>query len=155
LPATATSGDISDGARPLPPLVTLKRKILVDGLARVDGRIHAARQIRKWQRELAADLGGLGALSTAQKTLLELATRTRLLLEHLDAHLMQQKTFIVKRKGKLQPLVMDRMRMADVLTRQLLALGLERKSKVIPALSQYVEDRYTPPAQDPQSEKPR
>jgi hypothetical protein len=68
---------------------------------------------------------------------------------------MQLKSVIQKRKGRLLPLVNERMKIADVLTRQLLALGLERKSKVIPALSQYVEDRYTPPAQDAQFEKPR
>ena len=155
MPATATSGGISDAARPLHPLATIRRKILTDGLSRVDGRIHSVRVIKKWQRELAQDLGGLGALTTAQKTLLELSTRTRLLLEHVDAHLMQLKSVIQKRKGRLLPLVNERMKIADVLTRQLLALGLERKSTVIPALSQYLQDRYTPPTQDPQSEKPR
>lgn len=132
-----------------PDLEPIRRKILVKGLAVVDGRLHAARVIKRWQRELANDLGGMGALSTAQRTLLELSTRTRLLLEHVDAELMQRKTIILKRKGKLLPLVGERMKIADVLTRQLLALGLERKSTVIQALPAYIEQKYTTETESP------
>jgi hypothetical protein len=149
------------GARSSPPLETatatdprtlarLAKKIKTDGLARVDGRIHAVRVIRKWQKALVADLGGPAALTTAQQTLVELSTRTRLVLEHLDAYLLTKKSLIIKRQGKLIPMVMDRMKVSDTLTRQLLALGLDRKTKTIPALAHYVQDTYASPvSRDP------
>jgi hypothetical protein len=107
--------------------------------------MHAARVIKRWQKDLANDLGGMGALSTAQKTLLELSTRTRLILEHVDAYLLTQTSLLVKRQGKLRPMVMDRMRISDTLTRQLLALGLQRQAKTIPALASYVDAKYQDP----------
>jgi len=116
----------------------------VKGLAVVDGRMHSARVVKRWQRLLTNDLGGPGSLTTAQATLIELATRTRLVLEHVDAYLLTKKSLLNKRQGKLLPVVMDRMKVSDTLTRQLLALGLERKSKTIPALASYVGERYSP-----------
>jgi hypothetical protein len=106
--------------------------------------MHSARVVKRWQRLLTTDLGGPGSLTTAQATLIELATRTRLVLEHVDAYLLTKKSLLNKRHGKLLPVVMDRMRISDTLTRQLLALGLERKTKTIPALASYVNQTYTP-----------
>ena len=114
------------------------------GLAVVDGRMHAARVIKRWQKDIISDLGGRSALTTAQATLVELSTRTRLILEHLDSYLLTKKSLILKRQGKVLPIVNDRMKVSDVLTRQLLALGLERKAKVLPALASYVDQTYTP-----------
>ena len=119
------------------------------GLAVVDGRMHSARVVKRWQRLLTNDLGGPGSLTTAQATLIELATRTRLVLEHVDAYLLTKKSLLNKRHGKLLPVVMDRMRISDTLTRQLLALGLERKTKVLPALASYVDQTYTPSSPSP------
>lgn len=110
--------------------------------------MHAARVIKRWQKDLANDLGGIGALTTAQRTLLELSTRTRLILEHLDAYLLTKKSLLNKRQGKLIPMVMDRMKVSDTLTRQLLALGLDRTAKVVPALASYVGEKY-PVSGDP------
>jgi len=89
LAATSAPGDITS-----PSLNVIRKRIQVKGLAAVDGRIHAARVIKRWQKDLANDLGGMGALTTAQKTLLELSTRTRLILEHLDAYLLTKRSLL-------------------------------------------------------------
>ena len=111
-------------------------------MSRLDGRIHSVRVTRKWQRDIINDLGGEAALSTAQRTIVEMAVRTRLLLEHLDADLLARKTIINKRKARAVPLVEQRGKLADSLARQLTMLGLERKHTTLPALAQYVGDRY-------------
>jgi len=67
---------------------------------------------------LLDDLGGEAATSAAQRALVEVATRTRLDLDHVDAVLMEQLTLIVRRKRNrhhLMPLVEQRLRLADSL----------------------------------------
>jgi hypothetical protein len=117
---------------PLPPprrsragLLALKSKVRVRGLHAIDKRTAAAQSLIKWRRDLIADLGGDRRVSAAQRGLIEVATRTRLLLEHVDAHLLAMPR-LVNARGRLIPLVQQRQRLADTLARVLGQLGLER-----------------------------
>lgn len=97
-----------------------------------------------WRRELLADLGGEPQVSASQKALVELAVRTRLYVDHVDAHLMQMGS-LVTRRSRLKPLVEQRQRLVDSLARVLGQLGLERRAKPVPALQEYVAKKYGAP----------
>ena len=128
--------------RPRTGLRALKSRVAVRGLAVLDKRTAAARVLMEFRRELLADLGGLATVSASQAALVELAARTRLYVDHIDAHLLEQ-TSLITRKGRLKPLVEQRQRLADSLARLLGLLGLERREPPAPSLEEYVRDRYS------------
>lgn len=125
-------------------LTVLKARVKVRGLSALDQRTAAARALLHWQRELVRDLGGEDAASSAQRALVEIATRTRLYVESLDAFLMEQPSLIVGRgkKKTVLPVLIERQRLADSLAHTLGRLGLERRAKTLPSLDQYVKDTY-------------
>jgi hypothetical protein len=125
-------------------LHALKAKVKVAGLAAVDGRTAAAQALLDWRRSLISDLGGEEAVSAQQRALVEIATRTRLFIDHLDSFLLGQKSLVnAKRKAAL-PLLRERQSLADSLTRILGQLGLERRAKPPIDLTQYLRDQYGP-----------
>jgi hypothetical protein len=91
-----------------------------------------------WRAELIADLGGEEAISTQQRTLVELATRTKLYVDSLDAWIMEYGNLMNARKRAVLPVVKDRMQLADALVRYLTALGLQRRTKQVQDLGSYL-----------------
>jgi len=96
----------------------------------------------KWRQELVDELGGLGQLSPAILTRIETLVRTKLLLEHIDAQLLEFTT-LFGRQGRLRPqaklILSERNRMADSLERGLAALGASRtKGTILPSLDDLV-----------------
>jgi hypothetical protein len=129
--------------------------VKVKGLAAIDQRTVAARHLLDWRRDLLDDLGGEATTSAAQRALVEVATRTKLYLDHVDAVLIAQDSLIVKRTRRrhhLMPLVEQRQRIADSLVRTLTQLGLERRQKPSVDLNQYLAQRAHPPVPAPDSE---
>lgn len=122
-------------------LAPLKRFVDVRGLTGLDARRTAMRAVRTWQRALIADLGGEENISTQRRTILEMATRTRLYIEHVDSFLMQQDSLINKRARKLFPIVEQRQRLVDSLAKLLSQLGLEKLMKPVEDLDKYLERR--------------
>jgi hypothetical protein len=84
----------------------------------------------KWRTDLVADLGGQDNISTQQSALIDLAVKSKLLLDSIDAWLLTQPTLINKRKKALLPVVLQRQTLADGLARYLAQLGLERRHRV-------------------------
>lgn len=119
-------------------LTALKAKVKMRGLAAIDRRSAPARALIAWRREMVADLGGEGQLSAQQLALIDLATRTRLYVESLDAWLMEQPSLILKRRRAVLPVLRERQQLADSLARLLGQLGLERRAKSIPTLNEYL-----------------
>ena len=95
-----------------------------------------------WRAELVNDLGGPEVISKQQGVVIDLALRTHLLLQSIDHWLLQQKSLINLRRKSLLPVVRERQQLADSLARYMTTLGLERKVKPIPALLEYVRDKY-------------
>jgi hypothetical protein len=122
-------------------LSVLKKFVDVRGLTGIDARRTAMRAVRTWQRELIADLGGDDNISRQKLTILEMATRTRLYIEHIDSWLMEQDSLINKRARKLFPIVHQRQSLCDSLTKMLTQLGLERQAKPVEDLHTYLERR--------------
>ncbi len=119
--------------RPRTGLKALKARVTVRGLGAIDKRTLAAQHLLTFRRELLDDLGGEAAVSAAQLALVEIATRSRLYLDHVDAHLLALASLLTRR-NRLKPLVVERSRLADNLIAVLSRLGLERRKPAAPSL---------------------
>jgi hypothetical protein len=108
----------------------MKRAINKLGARAIPGNTKLGYALRTWQRDLIADLGGEDNVSIQQRTIVECAATTRLMIGSLDAWLMGQLTLMTKER-KLIPVVMQRQALVDSLTRMLSQLGLKRVVKQI------------------------
>ena len=129
--------------RPRTGLLALKAKVMLRGLAVVNRRTKAARDVVKWRAELVAELGAEPGMTAARLTRIETLVRTKLLLEHLDAQLLEYDTLFSRKRGTLRPqvkaILTERNRMAEALERGLAALGASRsKGTVLPSLDDLV-----------------
>lgn len=70
--------------------------------------------------------------------IVNIATRTHLLLESLDAYIFSMRSPVSKRKRALHPVVRVRQQLADSLARLLEQLGLQRVAKPVPSLQDYL-----------------
>jgi hypothetical protein len=121
----------------------LKRAVRTLGSRTIDRRTRVGRALAAWCADLARDLGGADALSTAQRALIEQAATTRLILDSIDGWLATQPSLIDRRKRALLPVVRERQSLADALVRYLTALGLERKARDVTDLASYLAARPT------------
>jgi hypothetical protein len=96
----------------------------------------------EWKSALIADLGGKNQISAQQLALVEIATRTRLYIDHLDAFLMSQGSLVNAKRKAVLPVLRERQALADSLARILGQLGLERRPNKIPDLTTYLAQRY-------------
>ena len=136
-----TSRDSKRGrGRPLVRgLVTLKRAVRELGGRVIDGRTSVGKQLAAWRANLLCDLGG--DISTQQAAIVELAVRTKLILDSIDAWLLTQRTLVLARRKSLLPAVRERMQLSDALARYLGQLGLERRKQDVPDLASYLAKR--------------
>jgi hypothetical protein len=108
----------------------------------IDRRTVVARALLTWRSDLVQDLGGPDGVSSQKRALLDLACQTKLLLDSVDAWLLEQPTLINARRRTVLPVVLQRQQLADALARYLQALGLERRTPIRSALVEYVTSRY-------------
>jgi hypothetical protein len=125
-------------------LNALMVRVKLRGFKAIDRRMVAARTALSWRAELLKDLGGEAEVSAAQLALVDVAVRTRLYLDHVDAVLMERASLVIRGR-RLLPLVEQRQRLAEGLARLLGQLGLERRAKPVPSL----RDFLTPPGPTP------
>ena len=107
-------------------LTTLKSAVRRLGVRTVDRRTTLGKQLVAWRAAIIEDLGGNP--STAQRAVVDLAMRTKLMLDSIDAWLLSQPSLVDKRKRALLPVVKERQQLADSLARHLGQLGLERRA---------------------------
>jgi hypothetical protein len=118
-----------------------KRALEEYGTRAIDGP--AAREMAVWRDALVADLGGEDAISTQQLTVIDLAVRTKLLLDGIDAWLLSQNRAPVNMKSHtVWNVVKDRQRLSDSLSRYMEALGLEKRQPPAQDLTAYIEEQY-------------
>jgi hypothetical protein len=108
-------------------LSILKRAVNGLGNRVIDKRTATGKALAKWRKDLERDLGG--DVSTQQGAIVDLAVKSKLLLDSIDVWLLTQPSLINKRKKTLLPVVLQRQQLADGLARYLSMLGLERKVK--------------------------
>ena len=124
-------------------LTTLRHTVEALGGRLLDGRTTLAKQLAAFKADLVRDLGG--DVSTQQLAVIDLAVRTRLLLDSIDAWLLVQPSLVNQRKRALLPVVRERQSLADALARYLGQLGLDRKAKPVPDLATYLAERAKQP----------
>jgi len=136
--------------RPRPParrayakhgLTTLKAAVKGLGGRVIDRRTTLGRALDAWRAELVEDLGGHDTISTQQAAVVDLAVRSKLLLESIDAWLLTQPSLVNQKRRTLLPAVKERQTLADSLLRQLTALGLARISRPPLDLNAYLAAR--------------
>jgi hypothetical protein len=119
-------------------LNALKARVKVRGLVAIDKRTAAAQALLAWRRELVADLGGEDTISAQQRALVELAARTRLYVDSLDAWIMEQPSL---GKRAVHPVLLQRQQLADALARYMTQLGLERRVTEVRDLKTYLAEQ--------------
>jgi hypothetical protein len=97
--------------------------------------------LKAWRAGLVSDLGGADSLSTQELALVEMATRSYLLLESVDRWLLAQPSLVNKSRRQLFAVVLQRQTLADSLARNLSLLGLRRRSRPVPTLNEYLAVR--------------
>jgi hypothetical protein len=127
-------------------LTAVKRVIAALGSRTIDQAIDArtslGRALAAWRRDLTADLGGAEHVSTQQAAVIELAVRTRLMLDSVDAFILTMPSLVNKRRRVLFPVVLQRQSLARDLAHFLGLLGLARRPPKPVDLSRYLAERY-------------
>jgi hypothetical protein len=117
-------------------------RVKLRGFRALDSRTRPARLALAFKSELIAALGGAEDLSPQKQRLVELAARAALLLDHVDAWLVEQKSLINARSRSLLPVVVQRQALADHLVRLLDKLGLDRVPQKVTGLTTYLAQKY-------------
>jgi hypothetical protein len=107
----------------------------------IDERTAVGKSLMRWRAQLVQDLGGQEALSTQQLAIVDIAVRTRLLLDSTDAWMVRQPSLINRHARQLYPVVQQRTALADSLVRQLTTLGLGRQAKKVFGLERVMAAR--------------
>ncbi len=107
-------------------LNALKARVTLRGLAAIDMRTVAAREMLAFRGKLVAALGGDTELSPQRRKLVDLVARASLYLDHLDGWLAAQQTLINRRSRSVLPVLLQRQSIADHLAKLLDRLGLDR-----------------------------
>ncbi len=121
----------------------------------IDRRTTLGKALAQWRADLIQDLGGPDAVSTQRAALVDLAVRSKLILDSLDAWLLSQPSLVNKRTRSVLPIVRERQALADGLARYLQVLGLDRVERPPLDLGQYLQRRasasvpHEPTAGDP------
>ncbi len=129
-------------------LTKLKAAVKELGGRSIDKRTSVGKALARWRTDLLQDLGGADVVSTQKVAVVELAVRTKLILDSLDAWLLRQPSLVLARKKTVMPAVMQRQQIADALARYMAQLGLERRERDITPTLDEIRKRYERPERD-------
>jgi hypothetical protein len=133
-PVLLPNGSTSKGGQPRKHSHTqLRRTLTLLTTRRLDGRSAVAIATKQFKADVTADLGG--DLTRAQQTVLEDAAQSWIIRQALDDYISRQPSIVTKKRTIL-PVVLDRMRVAEHLSKQLDRLGLARKAKQLDLMAE-------------------
>src|SRR5215831_16049033 len=89
-------------------LNTLRKAVRILGGRAIDRRTAIGRALEDWRHSILDDLGGMDATSTQQRQIVDLAVKTKLILDSIDAWLLKQPSLVNNRKRALLPVVLQR-----------------------------------------------
>jgi len=121
-------------------LTQMKRAMRELGSRAIDGRSVVAKALSEWRTDLVQDLGGRAQISPQQAATIELAVKTKLILDSIDAWLLSQPSLIDRRRRRVLPVVRERQQLADALARYMMALGLERKTPAAKTMTEVLQE---------------
>jgi len=99
------------------------------------------RALHEWRAALIADLGAEDAVSTQQRALVDLAVRTKLLADSVDAYVLAMPSPVNRQRRCLHPVVRERQALVGQLQSILRDLGLERRARPVADLGAYLAAR--------------
>ncbi len=129
----------------------LKTAVRLLGARTLDRRTAVGRALAEWRANLVADLGGPDTISTQQAAVIDLALKTKLLLDSIDGWLLRQPSLIDKRRRAVLPVVRERQQLADGLARYMAQLGLQRRARAVPSLGEYIAQKYAKDKAEPET----
>jgi len=124
----------------------LKGAVRELGSRAIDRRTTIGKALTSWRGELVHDLGGPDTISTQQAAIIELAVKTKLMLDSVDAWIFRQPSLVDKRRRAVLPVVRERQQLADALSRYMTQLGLQRRQPPPKNLNEFLAERYGPPS---------
>jgi hypothetical protein len=86
-------------------LTTLRKAVRTLGARAIDPTTPVGRALSAWQRDLVQDLGGAETVTTAQRQVIEVAARTKLLLDSIDGWLFRQPRLVHYKTRSCYPVV--------------------------------------------------
>jgi hypothetical protein len=122
-------------------LWSLKAAVKVLGGRAIDRRTKVGQALEAWREDLIADLGGREALSVQKLALVDVALKTKLLLDSVDVWILGQKSLVNARRKSLLPVVRERALLVSAFQSVLRDLGLERVPGETPRLRDYLRAR--------------
>jgi hypothetical protein len=108
----------------------------------LDEQTALGRALMAWRRDLIRDLGGDEVVTTQQLAVIDVAIRTKLLLDSVDDWLLRQPSLVLYRTRSLFPVVSQRQSIANGLVHYMNLLGLERRTIPPKTLDSYLRERY-------------
>jgi hypothetical protein len=110
---------------------------------RIDLRSSLGQAIKRLRHDFEENYGGKDSLPAPKRELLEQTIHLKLVLDSMWSYAMRRKS-IFRRGGELIPCLMKNyLAYSAQFTRNLVVLGLERQTKAIPSLRDYLEARAT------------
>jgi hypothetical protein len=97
------------------------------------------RALHDWRESLLADLGGAETISTQQLALVDLAVRSKLLVDSVDAYVLAMPSPVNKKRRVLFAVVVQRQALVGQLQSLLRDLGLERRARDVTDLASYLK----------------
>ena len=120
-----------------PDMHGIRTAVMVKGCWKIDHRSLAAKALFRWKKQLVNALGGELEVSPQRMALVDMAVRTRLFVESLDAFLLGQKSLLNAKEKSVIPVLLQRQSMVDSLTKILKTLGLNRQHGKVLSLKEY------------------
>jgi hypothetical protein len=93
-------------------------------------------ELKAFQSAIIADMGRDENISAMERSIIDLATKTFLMLQSVDRFLLGQPSLVNKSKRQLFPVVLQRQTLADALARYMAQLGLKRRAKPTQSLGE-------------------
>jgi len=115
-------------------LKVYRRALAKLGTTKLDQRTTVAIGVKRFMAGVVRDLGG--DPSAQQLAVLEVAARTKIMLDAVDDWLLRQPSLLVVKKRSLIPALAQRQQLADSFTRHMQAIGLERKARPVQDIRQ-------------------
>lgn len=113
-------------------------KTVSNGDGWIDDLGEVGEALKTWKAALVNDLGGEGEVSAMPRAVIELATKTHLMLESVDRFLLEQPSLVNKSRRQLFAVVTQRQALADSLSRYMGQLGLAKRAKQPVSLADYL-----------------
>ena len=74
-------------------------------------------------------MGGEANINAMERSIIDLATKTFLMLQSVDKFLLEQPSLVNKSKRQLFPVVLQRQQVADALARYMGQLGIKKRAR--------------------------